>query len=198
MEQINYADMVHRLAKPGAAICATMTPFGAHILHMAVGISGEAGELLSAIANLTVFGNALDKDNVVEELGDMEFYMEGLRAGMGITREECLQVKADAVAFDNLLNSIMISITAGDLLDLVKKATIHSKNVDRFKILQELGRLEVYMDGLRTVVGLTREQCIQANVNKLVAGANARYASGQYSDEQAHARADKQATGETV
>lgn len=117
-----YADMVRALAKPGERILATMTPLKAHILHMAVGISGEAGELLDAVKKASVHDKALDRVNVIEELGDMEFYMEGLRQALGITRREC----------------------------------------------------------------------IETNIAKLMTGKNARYASGQYSDEQAHARADKQ------
>lgn len=88
---INFQDMVHVLAKPGADIIATLTPEKAHMLHMAVGVSGEAGELLDAVKKAVVYNKPLDRENVVEELGDLEFYMEGLRAGLGITREETIQ-----------------------------------------------------------------------------------------------------------
>lgn len=44
-----YREMVLVLAKPGADIVATLTSEDAHLLHMAVGISGEAGELLDAV-----------------------------------------------------------------------------------------------------------------------------------------------------
>lgn len=57
---------------------------------MAVGVSGEAGELLDAIKKVAVYRKPVDRANVVEELGDLEFYMEGLRQGLGITREETL------------------------------------------------------------------------------------------------------------
>jgi len=87
---ISYSAMVLALAKPGADIIATMTPSSVHMLHMAVGISGEAGELLDAVKKTTVYNKPLDRDNVVEELGDLEFYMEGLRQGLGISREETL------------------------------------------------------------------------------------------------------------
>lgn len=85
-----YSDMIKGLAKPGIAIVSTMSPEGAHNLHMAVGISGESGELLDAIKKQVIYNKPLDRENVVEELGDLEFYMEGLRQGLGITREETL------------------------------------------------------------------------------------------------------------
>lgn len=91
MNNITYAEMVRALAKPGAAIVASLTPKTAHLLHMAVGVSGEAGELLDAVKKAAVYNKPIDLANVVEELGDLEFYMEGLRQGLGITREETLQ-----------------------------------------------------------------------------------------------------------
>ena len=45
---INYAAMVASLAKPGEAILTGLTPDRCHLLHMAVGVSGEAGELMDA------------------------------------------------------------------------------------------------------------------------------------------------------
>lgn len=86
-----HAIMVSHLAKPGAAIIEQLTPSAAHNLHMAVGISGEAGELLDTIKKQAVYVKPLDRENVIEELGDIEFYLEGLRQGLFITREECIE-----------------------------------------------------------------------------------------------------------
>lgn len=89
-QQIAYDKMVKALAKPGQAIVETMTAPEAHLLHMAVGVVGEAGELIDAVKKAVIYNKPLDRENVIEELGDIEFYMEGLRQGVGITREECL------------------------------------------------------------------------------------------------------------
>lgn len=85
-----FADMVAALAKPGEAIIAVITPEQAHALHMTVGASGEAGELLDAIKKWVIYQKPLDRANVVEELGDIEFYLQGLRQGLGITRQETI------------------------------------------------------------------------------------------------------------
>ena len=90
MEHIKHSEMVKALAKPGKDIVATLSPEGAHLLHMAVGVSGESGELLDTIKKAVVYNKPLDSENVIEELGDLEFYMEGLRQALGITREETL------------------------------------------------------------------------------------------------------------
>ena len=89
-KMINFEDMVKVLAKPGEAIIAQLTPDTAHNIHMAIGISGEAGELLDAVKKQAIYNKPIDRENVVEELGDLEFYMEGLRQRLGITREETL------------------------------------------------------------------------------------------------------------
>jgi len=89
-EMIKFEDMVKALAKPGEAIISQLTPDTAHNIHMAIGIAGEAGELLDAIKKQAIYNKPVDRENVVEELGDLEFYMEGLRQRLGITREETL------------------------------------------------------------------------------------------------------------
>ena len=91
MSNINHAEMVKVLCKSGETIAQELTGSDAHTLHMAVGISGESGELLDAVTKATIYRKPIDHENVIEELGDLEFYMEGLRQGLNITREETLE-----------------------------------------------------------------------------------------------------------
>ena len=88
---MNHADMVRQLAKPGHEILKSLTPGGCHLIHMVMGITGEAGELDDAVKKVVIYMKPIDRENVVEELGDLEFYMEGLRQELGITREETLE-----------------------------------------------------------------------------------------------------------
>lgn len=87
---IKHDEMVRGLAKSGNVIAAEMTGEDAHLIHMAIGISGEAGELLDAIKKKVIYRKPLDLENCKEELGDLEFFLEGIRQGLGITREQCL------------------------------------------------------------------------------------------------------------
>jgi len=48
MDTIKFEDMVKGLVKPGQDILNNMTAERAHAAHMAIGVSGEAGELLDA------------------------------------------------------------------------------------------------------------------------------------------------------
>src|SRR5258708_7497961 len=87
---ITHTQLVTALVKPGAKILEEMTPDDAHLTHMAIGVAGESGELLDAIKKKTIYQKELDRENVIEELGDIEFYLEGIRQQLCITREECL------------------------------------------------------------------------------------------------------------
>jgi len=91
MEQIEFEKMVEALAKDGALILEEMTPKQMHELHMSVGVSGEAGELIDAVKKNCIYQKPLDLENVIEELGDLEFYMEGLRQSLSITREQTIE-----------------------------------------------------------------------------------------------------------
>ena len=93
-----YSDMIAALAKKGEVIAAELTAEDAHLLHMVVGVSGEAGELLDAVKKAVIYRKPLDLENVVEELGDLEFYMEGLRQGLGITRQETIDANVEKLS----------------------------------------------------------------------------------------------------
>lgn len=90
--------MVKDLFKSGTEIKKTITEDQLSLLHAAVGISGEAGELLDAIKKHTMYNKAVDIENVIEELGDLEFYMEALRSQLNITREQTLEANIKKLA----------------------------------------------------------------------------------------------------
>ncbi len=89
-DQIIFSEMVTALVKKGQDILNEMTEEQADLLHMGVGVSGESGELLDAIKKHTIYGKPLDRENVIEELGDLEFYMERIRQIIDVTRDETI------------------------------------------------------------------------------------------------------------
>lgn len=97
-KELMHAELVAALAKPGDTIASEMTGLDAHLIHMVMGISGEAGELLDAIKKFTIYNKPLDIENVIEELGDLEFYMEGLRQELHITRAMCIEANKAKLA----------------------------------------------------------------------------------------------------
>lgn len=82
-----YFKFVESRTKPSKEIAAFFSPEKASLVHAVMGISGEAGELLDTIKKTVIYGKSLDLENIVEELGDIEFYLEMMRQEIGLTRE---------------------------------------------------------------------------------------------------------------
>ena len=93
-----FDEMTLALAKNGQDIINDLTPEKADLLHMAVGVSGEAGELLDAVKKAVIYNKEMDLENIIEELGDLEFYMSKIRQIVGVTREEILQRNIDKLS----------------------------------------------------------------------------------------------------
>lgn len=183
-----YSDMVRSLAKSGDAIVASMTPMMAHLQHMAIGVSGEANELFGGI--ILVEG----RENFIEEMGDIEFYLEGLRQGLGIDREQTMRcedpLNLDDAVPSHLDDATHILLYAGEVLDMIKKHTIYNKPMDVAVLIKAISRLEWALDNIRRdgpYGVIDRKEIIDANVAKL----SVRYAGLKYSDTSAQLRADK-------
>lgn len=65
------------------------------LLHAAMGISTEAGELLDAVKKHLFYGKPLDVVNIQEELGDLYWYMSVLCEWLGCTHEELMERNID-------------------------------------------------------------------------------------------------------
>lgn len=87
---LSHSEMVTALVKPGGEILVSLTPDQANLLHITPCVASEAGELFDAVKKHVIYGKPLDRENVVEELGDLEFYLEAIRQALSITREETL------------------------------------------------------------------------------------------------------------
>lgn len=64
-------------------------------LHAALGVAGEAGELVDAIKKEHIYGKPTDRANIVEELGDLRFYIQSVQQLYGISEQEVLQQNAN-------------------------------------------------------------------------------------------------------
>ena len=69
----------------------TLTPQQAELLHAAIGLAGEAGELLDTVRKHVFDGQPMDRENVIEEIGDLGFFIEAFLQIIGVSREEIEQ-----------------------------------------------------------------------------------------------------------
>lgn len=101
---VSHKDMVTSLVKPGEDILTSLTPEKCHIWHMASCIPEEAGEVFGVVKKHLIYGKALDREKLILEMGDLEFYLEGLRQELGITRDEVLDANVAKLSerYENL------------------------------------------------------------------------------------------------
>lgn len=96
MNTKDYGKMVHALFRDPATI--KLTTFQKRLLHAACGIAGEGGEVLDELKKHCFTGKPLDYRKLVKEMGDVEFYLEALRQGLGIDREFVLEANMEKLS----------------------------------------------------------------------------------------------------
>lgn len=89
-ELVRYDQFVQNLIKPQSEELMK--------LHCALGVCGEAGELADAIKRECIYGKAPDRTNIVEELGDLQWYIQGVMLQYKISPDEVFQHNADKLA----------------------------------------------------------------------------------------------------
>lgn len=85
-----YDEFVEALCKSGNVIKADITGLEAHVWHMSSALMGECGELFDCLKKAIIYRKPLDSENLMEELGDIEFYLQGIRNAYNINREDVI------------------------------------------------------------------------------------------------------------
>lgn len=190
MIEQEFRKIVTNLCKDGEQISSSLNGNKSHLWHMATGISGECTELLECADYFDDTG-MFDQENAIEELGDIYFYSVGLVNG-----NENLTIKHNLLnnttGTDNITKiATQIAIAGGGILDAIKKHCIYEKEIDIALVQKHIDNLMVEMYKAYYVMGVSHAEVLAANTYKLIGGENARYATGEYSNEQAQDRADK-------
>jgi NTP pyrophosphatase (non-canonical NTP hydrolase) len=61
------------------------------LAHAALGIAGEAGEIVDAVKKTWIYDKALDLENVKEEAGDLLFYLVAIGKLCGFSLEDAMR-----------------------------------------------------------------------------------------------------------
>ena len=80
-ESVNFETIGNRL----------QTKENIRLLHAAMGVSTEAGELLDALKKHIFYGKELDKTNLFEEVGDLFWYAAILADELGFDFEQAME-----------------------------------------------------------------------------------------------------------
>lgn len=172
---ITFEEMVNRLCKPATELNFTADQL--HRVHMVMGICGEVGELVSAIGND-------DTDNIIEEMGDLEFYYTGIAQSYGF---EFDHIETNESARCPFAATDILLIRSAELCDVVKKQVIYNKPIDTASVHAAVKALRVALSDMYFQLDVKREEVISHNMAKL----EKRYPGFNYSDHAANTRADK-------
>ncbi len=97
--ETHHANVVLLLSKDPKEISLNMNCHSQYaLMHAALGIASEAGELADCIKKNLAYSQDLNRENLIEELGDLEFFMEHLRQIVGIRREDTLQANMEKLS----------------------------------------------------------------------------------------------------
>lgn len=183
MNQISHTDMVATLVKPGANILLSLTPETVNLWHAATGVAGEGAELMAAFLE-----PELDRENVLEECGDLAFYLEQLDQAAELEREDTGRYPIWPTAGMSAREGAeRAAVEAGNVLDQVKKAAIYNKPLDVALLSHHVNRLLDATAVVLAELGFTWQDALDANIAKL----SVRYEGLRYTDAAAQARADK-------
>lgn len=64
------------------------TPENIRLLHAAIGLATEAGEIQDQLKKAIFYGKPLDKVNLAEELGDLFWYMAIMSDALGVSFDD--------------------------------------------------------------------------------------------------------------
>lgn len=68
------------------------------VLHGAMGLASEGGELLDAVKKSLAYGANLDIENVKEEIGDALFYAQMICNSLGVSLDDIMQANIEKLA----------------------------------------------------------------------------------------------------
>lgn len=177
---ISHAEMVAKLAKDGNQILTELTRKKCHLWHMATGLVGETIELIESTTN----------ENKIEELGDIEFYAEGIRAAVGIKDFNLLSLEVSPHNQMLIMSNpaaVVASIGAGHVLDAVKKHVAYNKPLSMSDLMDGMALTRYGVESFMSICGFSRNQILEANMEKL----SKRYPNFNFTNEAAQKRADK-------
>lgn len=178
--------MIVALAKSNTdtvnALLYDLTDTHALINHMAFGLFGEVAEVMENLVE------GKGRENLVEELGDCEFYLGRLAQLVDYNSLMLIHGVTPNLGSTTALNATCYAvIKAGNIMDAVKRLTTYEKDLDVEDLAKAIKGMAYCLESIRVNSNITRQECFEHNINKL----GKRYKGGTYSNQSAQERADK-------
>ena len=65
------------------------------LLNWSLGIAGESGELVDVLKKILFHGHPVNRDSLIEELGDILWYIDAIASSIGSSLEEIAEFNVD-------------------------------------------------------------------------------------------------------
>lgn len=178
---MQYDEMVSALKKPGQDLLDSWTPEKASAIHMLIGIYDENLEVTEALYNMAQNPDSEEaKIHVIEELGDLAFYLVGLA--------QDLELAEQVLAYPLPELKMQASYHIMELTTMLKRHLMYQKHLEKPEVVVHMRQILSAISQFAGGAGSSLEGVLEANKLKLLGG---RYKEGKYSDEQANSRQDK-------
>lgn len=90
MNNLDYIESALRTESRHQAYIEKNLAAASRLMHGAVGLATESGEILDALKKFAFYNKPLDRVNIIEELGDIMWYCAILADELGVTFEEIM------------------------------------------------------------------------------------------------------------
>jgi NTP pyrophosphatase (non-canonical NTP hydrolase) len=130
----------------------TISPRNQQLLHCILGVTGELGEIILST----------DKHNLIEEIGDFMWYLSGAADTLGLGLEDIdLDHKVEEDPIDELATHVAI------MADKLKRHIYYGVLLDDNSVERCIGACMVILDAMATECGVSLEECMITNIDKL-------------------------------
>jgi hypothetical protein len=190
---VTHPQLVAALVKPPRSIIESLSDYTADLWHGATGVAGEGGELLEGITLVMSNNSTIEEGrvNVLEESGDLYFYIEQLvqRTGIELDWDAIATFARNQIISPDMMltYAVIVAVESSKVLDTVKKAAVYNKELDIKLLTTQLTELCKYLMPLGYMFGIEHTEALRENIAKL----KVRYDGLKYTDKAAQARADK-------
>ncbi len=166
------------------------------IIHACMGIASEVNELRAAIL-------ADDLENLTEELGDITFYYEAAiieflylsgykQTDVDNAHKNFISIDVDLTNCNNTLDMLnYIADNSCMAFDEIKRGWVYGKNISYSPLLTNLVKIIKFTEHIATLSGISKQEILEHNMNKLEHVDTGRYKEKVYSDRAAIDRRDK-------
>lgn len=170
-------------------------PYHQHIIHMALGLAGEMGELLDALKKHLVYVKPLDTTNLTEELGDdywyagnllpelrvqHEVFQNAMRAGVLSGQRRRVEIDTELAEEDRMwIVAIELLHLNGAMAIAISRGLLHQKlmesqppesggaNASSMLAVSVVESISGVLGTIGGLLGLDEQQAMRLNIAKL-------------------------------